>query len=46
MNKYILTPPAANEVEIKAEILADLAFDYFDPAFPIRIKRISLFHYL
>lgn len=39
MNKYILTPPAANEVEIKAEILADLAFDYFDPAFPIRIKK-------
>lgn len=39
MNKYILTPPTANEVEIKAEILSDSAFDYFEPSFPISIKK-------
>ncbi len=39
VRKYILTVPSENEVELKVEIISKNAFSYFDPTFPIRLKK-------
>ena len=39
MNKYIVTQPPENRVEIKVEIISDKALEYFEPTFPVPIKR-------